>query len=77
MLVSGVELATHLAQALVHHVLHSLQFGLLAKGANALDLVGQDGEGLWQVHIVERNQHALAASYHQARRAAIGGRHQV
>ncbi|MNL45477.1 hypothetical protein D3C87_1681270 [compost metagenome] len=72
----GIELTLGLAQARVDHALHGLQLGGRTKGANALNLVGLDGETLRQVHGVERDHLTLACTHDQTRGAALTRRHQ-
>jgi len=75
-LVGGIQLAARFRQALVDHVLHSLQLTAGTEGANTLDLVGLDGEAFGQVHGVERNQLTLGRTDHQARSPTLTRRHQ-
>ncbi|MOA07314.1 hypothetical protein D3C78_1270030 [compost metagenome] len=72
----GIELTLGFAQARVHYALHSLQFGRRTKGANALDLVGLDGETLRQVHGVERDHLTLACAHDQTRGTTFTRWHQ-
>ncbi|MNJ45582.1 hypothetical protein D3C77_406840 [compost metagenome] len=75
-LVSGIQLSAGLIQALVDHILNCLQLGLSAKCTNALDLVSLDGETLWQMHGVERQQDSFASANDQPGCAALSCRDQ-
>src|SRR5690606_828291 len=72
-LMGQFQLFAGLLDAGVDHILNTLQLGARAIGANALDLIGGDGELLRQVHGVERDQLALAGDDHMPRRAARSG----
>ncbi len=50
--VSGIELATHFAEAPIHHHLHRLELGFGSEGAQVLDLVGADGRAFGQCTVL-------------------------
>ncbi|MCY1460298.1 hypothetical protein D9M71_778480 [compost metagenome] len=72
----GIQLAACLCESRIDHVLHRLQFRTGTKGANALNLVGLDGETLRQVHGIEWDHLTLACTHDQTRGTALTCRHQ-